>query len=131
MTSVPWSNWTSCVHVVEKSTSCTNKQTGKPLSEYTSEYDAQVGADHAHSKWGKNLVPYKCCNCSMWHLAPPNRITPSRDCKFCCDSCGKTKQLYDTYESARKRASIIFKEKGVNLNSYECPYQPGWHLTKS
>lgn len=131
MSSMPWSNWTTCVHVVEKSISCTSKQTGQPLSEYTSEYDAQVAADHAQSKWGKELTPYMCCNCSMWHLAPPSRITPSKVCEYCCDSCGKSKQLYDTHDSAQKRAFIIQKEKGVQLSSYRCPYQSGWHLTKA
>ena len=51
-----------------KSTTCFGKQTGRPLTEYDSEYDALDGADYANSKYGQNLVPYQCDTCGLWHL---------------------------------------------------------------
>ena len=48
----------------------------------------------------------------------------------CIDSQGQLKALYDSEESAQKEASVLSKQKNLNLSIYLCPYHAGWHLTK-
>ena len=113
-----------------KSTTCFNTRNGKPLSEYSSEVEAEGAAIYANSQYRKNLAPYRCDRCGQWHLSPQNRQTPSTSCNLCTDAFGHSKALYPTQETAKQRAKIIRKEKGVQLSVYQCPYNNGWHLTK-
>ncbi|MDA3925350.1 MAG: hypothetical protein PF904_11700 [Kiritimatiellae bacterium] len=113
-----------------KSTTCFNQRNGKPLSEYSSEVEAEGAAIYVNSQHRTNLAPYQCSRCGQWHLSPKNRQTPSRACNICTDTFGSAKELYETREAAQKRARIIRKEKGVKLSVYQCPYNNGWHLTK-
>lgn len=48
----------------------------------------------------------------------------------CTDSQGQPKALYDSEESAQKEATILSKQKNLNLSIYPCPHHAGWHLTK-
>ena len=113
-----------------KSATCVGKQTGRPLTEYDSEYDAQDGADYANSKFGQNLVPYQCDKCGQWHLSPMNRQTPSQKCSYCTGIDGKAKDSYQSRQDAQRRADILRKEQGVTVKVYECGYGSGWHLTR-
>jgi hypothetical protein len=114
-----------------KSASCKSARTGAPLTEYDSEYEAQEGANYANSVYGNNLIPYQCDKCGLWHLSPKNRQTPSTTCRSCIDSNGYPKDLYRMEGDAERRAEIIYKEQGIRLKIYKCPYNNGWHLTKS
>ncbi len=113
-----------------KSLTCMNRRTGKPLTEYDSEYEAIDAAEYVNRTYRLNLVPYKCHKCGLWHLSPKNRQTPSKKCYNCLDAAGAPKDLYRTREIAERRAEILYYEKGVSLNIYKCPYANGWHLTK-
>jgi hypothetical protein len=83
-----------------KSTTCFSKNTGNPLTEYISEYDAEDGASYIKKTYGNNLSPYQCNCCGGWHLSPKNRQTPSVKCPECTDSNGYYKDLYESFESA-------------------------------
>jgi len=113
-----------------KSSTCTSKKTGKPLSVYTSEADAQESADYARSQYNSDMAPYKCRKCGQWHLSPKDRHTPSTKCRTCTGSDGKRKDLYSSETAAEKRAAILLKEQGVSLKVYKCLYSDGWHLAK-
>jgi len=113
------------IAMVTKSSTCKGKNGA--LSTYSSEYEAECGADQARV-YGKIFSPYQCIKCGFWHLSPKERQTPSRECT-CTDSRGRHKQLYETKEAAEIRAQIIENERGEKLNIYECPRQDGWHLT--
>ncbi|MDD2599973.1 MAG: hypothetical protein PHO37_12225 [Kiritimatiellae bacterium] len=114
-----------------KSTTCFSTRNNKPLSEYHSQVEAEGAAVFANSQYKLKLAPYHCERCGAWHLAPRNRQTPSTSCNICTDSTGHAKELYQTQKAAQQRAKIIRKEKGVQLVVYQCPYNNGWHLTKT
>ncbi|MFZ4580350.1 MAG: hypothetical protein ACOYOB_18355 [Myxococcota bacterium] len=113
-----------------KSPTCIGKATGKPLATYDSEGSAQQGADHARAAYRHEMTPYACRRCDGWHLAPTERHTPSSTCHDCSSADGTPKQAYVSEAAAVMRARILFKERGVSLEVYECPYGNGWHLTK-
>ena len=113
-----------------KSATCIGKQSGKPLTEYDSEQEAQEGANYANQKYGNQLTPYACDRCGMWHLAPRNRQTPSEKCRHCSGADGKPKDAYQSRKDAQRRADILYNEQGAVLKVYECEYGQGWHLTK-
>lgn len=113
------------------SLTCVGKVSGKPLKEFDSEQEASDAADYARSSYNNNLLPYRCGRCNKWHLSPAERQTPSEKCGFCVGSDGRPKDTYRTEEDARRRASIICKEKGLYLRPYPCECGSGWHLTKS
>ena len=106
-----------------KSKTCKGRD-GQFLSEYYSEGDALSAAEHLAQQHGVKLKPYRCSKCEMWHLSPPDRITPSKKCSEC------HKAAYKSKSDAERRADIIYREKGTSLRVYECPYGNGWHLTK-
>jgi hypothetical protein len=107
-----------------KSETCFSQSSGKPLSEYDSDWEAQLGADYALENFGNKVIPYECDVCQKWHLQPESRYTPSKDCFVC------SKKLYETKDGADKRARLLFEEQGKVLNVYACPHSDGWHLTK-
>ena len=113
-----------------KSTTCIGKVSGKPLTEYASEREAQEGADHVRAKYGRKLVPYQCDKCGMWHTAPENRRTPSSKCPVCTGANGKAKDSYRNAKEAQLRADILRREQGAELRIYECEHGHGWHLTR-
>lgn len=110
---------------------CTSTSTGNPLKTYTCYDNAQQAADYAMKTYKNAMVPYQCDRCHYWHLCPEERHTPSKICRYCISSDGKRKQLYHTYEGAKKRAGCFLRENRLRLYVYECPHQHGWHLTKS
>lgn len=112
-----------------KSTTCTGRISGQPLTEYDTEADAHQGADHVRYSYGQDLVPYHCPCCGKFHLAPADRHTPNTTCGYCRDSSGRAKQAYRSERDADRRAEILAAEKGVYLRVYECPSGEGWHLT--
>ena len=114
-----------------KSTTCFSKRTGKALTEYLNQNEAEEGAAYANITYGNKLSPYQCKNCNRWHLSPKDRQTPSIKCPECTDTYGYFKDLYESFEGAMKRASILYEERGISLEVYECPSYDGWHLTKS
>lgn len=112
-----------------KSDTCIGKVSGEPLSVYESKYEADEAAEYANTQYDNNLSPYQCTKCGEWHLAPQNRHTPNSKCHDCKDSNGNLKALYETRETAQRRADILAEERNVNLSVYPCPYNAGWHLT--
>lgn len=116
-----------------KSTMCMSTQSGKPLSEYHSEYEAQDGAEYAESKHNLKLHPYQCETCGLWHLSPRIRNKSNSDSTgscSCTDRHGYSKELYNLKETAKDIASSLSKEKKFRLRVYQCPHGHGWHLTK-
>jgi hypothetical protein len=116
--------------MAHKSKTCFKKD-GEPLSAYQSRIEAEDGAFFVRFNYGTDLIPYQCPTCSKWHLSPPARQTPSKECSYCIDSNGKKKELYESEESAHKRAEIIKIDRGTVLRVYKCPHNEGWHLTKN
>ena len=45
----------------------------------------------------------------------------------CKDSNGENKYLYTSH----KEIEYLLAGKNISLYSYPCPYEKGWHLTKS
>jgi len=113
-----------------KSSTCFGKKSKKPLTEYWSEGDAREAAAEQRSRYGGDLMPYRCSRCDAWHLAPKGRHTPSTPCRQCTGSEGEPKMTYRSEKEAERRAGILLKEKGVRLRVYLCPGGGGWHLTK-
>ena len=113
-----------------KSATCIGKTSGKPLTEYLSKGEAQEGADHAGSRYGRRLVPYQCGRCGLWHLAPENRQTPSTSCPVCTGANGTAKDSYRNRQEAQRRADILHQEQGAALCVYACEHGYGWHLTR-
>ena len=113
-----------------KSQTCIGKSSGKPLSEYDSQREAQEGADHARSAYGRKMSPYQCDTCGQWHLGAENRQTPSTKCPVCTGTDGKPKETYRNESEAQRRADILRKEQGAELRVYSCEKGHGWHLTK-
>ena len=114
-----------------KSSTCTGRCSGKPLTEYDTEADALRGADHAQREHGSALMPYRCGRCSRWHLSPASRHTPCWRCHWCVGRDGRPKMAYADQEAAERRAKLLFEEQGVELRVYPCEAGDGWHLTKS
>lgn len=113
-----------------KSSSCYGKETKQPLSVYQSEFLATEACQHIERTHHKQLTPYQCNTCGLWHLSPITRQTPSHKCQDCNDSHGNAKASYQSRSEAGLRADIIYKEEGVLLRVYPCPFGDGWHLTK-
>lgn len=113
-----------------KSETCFSSHDKKPLSFFISKEEALDSAKYAKKRYGSRLFPYQCDKCNLWHLSPKNRDTKSEDCGQCRDRNGRLKQLYVSKYQAQKRADILFKENGILLDVYSCPYQNGFHLTK-
>jgi endogenous inhibitor of DNA gyrase (YacG/DUF329 family) len=101
---------------------------GRPVKEYLTLADAQSAADYVKTRHKNNMIPYQCARCGRWHLSPASRHTPSQTCA-CIDHNGKAKESYQTEADAKKRAAIIYREKGVSLSVYPCPLGNGYHLT--
>jgi len=45
----------------------------------------------------------------------------------CKDALGESKYLY----TSQKEIDYILSSKNISLHVYPCPYEKGWHLTKS
>ncbi|MCF6244094.1 MAG: hypothetical protein L3J43_03585 [Sulfurovum sp.] len=45
---------------------------------------------------------------------------------ICQDSNGEFKYLYKT----KDELAYMLASKSINLKSYPCPYEKGWHITK-
>lgn len=119
-----------CREVYMKSETCIGKVTGKPLSEYYGEEDAQEAAEYSRDTYDNDLMPYKCSDCACWHLSPKGRQTPSHKCQDCTSGNGIPKDTYKTKKVAIIRSNILFDEQGIDLKVYKCKYGDGWHLTK-
>ena len=113
-----------------KSDTCFGKQSGEPLTVYFSLIDAEVNAEHLKFVHDKEMVPYECPRCGNWHLSPAERQTPSTSCPVCTGGDGRSKESYQTEQQALRRAEILYDERGISLQVYECEYGHGWHLTK-
>jgi len=113
-----------------KSNTCFKKN-GEPLSVYSTWEEAERAAKYVKTNFGLEVVPYGCKKCKKYHHSPKDRHTPSRTCDYCTDSHGEYKELYESYEAAERRRRIIYEEKGIWLNIYECKYYlGGYHFTK-
>ena len=57
-----------------------------------------------------------------------SEIKENREKTFCSckDSNGEAKYLY----SSQKEIEYLLASKHISLQSYPCPYEKGWHLTK-
>lgn len=96
---------------------------GKTIKEYDTKFEADQAAMYVARTYHNRVVPYHCDICGKWHLAPNDRVTPSRYCDIC------NKQLYESETAAIKRAQIIQRERGVKLKVYACRSGDGFHLT--
>lgn len=114
-----------------KSDTCFGKVSGKPLTEFFTEQDAQNTAEYSKIHYENILAPYDCKKCDFWHLSPTARQTPSTKCQYCTAGDGEYKNSYKTKGDAHKRANILYFEQGHLLDVYKCRYGNGWHLTKS
>lgn len=112
---------------MKDSTSCRGRN-GKPLKSFETEEEALEQVIYVKATHGNEVKAYKCNICNEWHLAPKDRVTPSKKSE-CLDSKGKFKQLYPTEESAKRRAEILLEEQGKKLYVYRCLYCNGYHLT--
>ena len=45
----------------------------------------------------------------------------------CKDSSGESKYLY----TSKKELEYMLSSNAENLHAYHCPYEKGWHLTKT
>ena len=45
----------------------------------------------------------------------------------CKDAQGEVKYLY----ASQEELSYLLSKKDIKLSAYPCPYEKGWHLTKS
>lgn len=113
-----------------KSETCLGKVSGKPLSFYYTEFEAQSAAEYSKNVYDNELAPYKCQRCNYWHLSPKCRMTPSQKCSKCTSATNEYKNSYLTSKEAKIRASIIYEEQGIALDVYKCRHGNGWHLTK-
>lgn len=113
-----------------KSETCFGKISGKPLSQYFTEIDAEGAAQYSKDNFSNDSLPYECNKCHFWHLSPKSRVTPSKKCDSCTAGDGASKDTYRTKNEAKARADIIYNEKGIDLKVYSCKYGDGWHLTK-
>lgn len=114
-----------------KSETCFSSDDKKPLSFFTSESEAKKAAKYANKCYGRNLLPYLCAKCNLWHLSPKSSHSKSEECSHCADREGRLKLLYVSKHKAQKTADILFKDNGILLNVYSCPHQNGFHLTKA
>jgi DNA-directed RNA polymerase subunit RPC12/RpoP len=112
----------------KNSGNCLNPNNNKPRKSYISEAHALGDAVREFNSDAQSA--YKCDYCGGWHLISSSRNTPSINCEYCTDEKGENKKLYTTKEAAQKRADLIYKERDIFLNVYECPHSNGWHLTK-
>ena len=113
----------------QRSERCFGKASGTPLTEYTSQSEAEQGAAYARMRYGTRLVPYACKACGQWHLSPEDRVTPSTYCRTCCNADGTAKKAYLTRAAAERRAAIVLQEHWIKLDVYPCESGHGWHLT--
>lgn len=114
-----------------KSETCFGKVSGQPLTQYVDEEEALSGVEYAKSHYDNDLSPYHCDKCGFWHLSPKSRQTPSHKCHYCTSRDGVQKDSYRSKREANLRADIIYREKGILLDVYQCQFSAGWHLTKS
>ncbi|MCH5293560.1 MAG: hypothetical protein J1E07_07510 [Treponema sp.] len=113
-----------------KSITCFSKS-GNPLSVFMTEREAQGSADYERGQ-GRNLYPYQCKKCGLWHLAPEeSRVDFRENACSCTDSRGNGKRLYATREDAEKAMETSEEARNVSLSVYPCPDGGGWHLTHS
>ena len=111
-----------------KSTTCLTVR-GEPCSTYYSEAEALEGAKYVKLEHGTDMSPYQCSKCGDWHLKHAGHLGK---CSFCKDANGNPKELYATYEAAKRAASFaIEKGDAVYLEVYKCPCSNGYHLTHS
>lgn len=108
----------------KKSMTCTSSRTGKPLTEYASEREAERAASRYD-----HMTSYLCARCQKWHLSPVSHHTPCTTCEVCTDRHGKPKQSYVTRDAAERRALLIRVKRDVQLTVYRCRWSEGWHLT--
>ncbi|MCQ2591858.1 MAG: hypothetical protein MJ188_03660 [Treponema sp.] len=109
---------------------CVNKNTGKPLSAYTTEKEAKESAKYSKKEYKLDLYPYKCENCGKYHLAPKSsKIDVQKNACSCTDSNGKPKALYKTKKDAEKQLKNSEAEQSVKLYIFKCPEKKGFHLT--
>lgn len=106
-----------------KSTTCSGRISGNPLTEYDTEELAEAGAEYANGRYGSDMVPYECSNCDKWHLSPRSRQTRAESSVWgcqCTDAQGNPKQAYASRSDAERRAQILNDECGVSLSVYAC-----------
>jgi hypothetical protein len=60
-------------------------------------------------------------------LTPYTSHTTQKVTCTCKDAQGEVKYLY----ASEKELSYLLSKKNIKLSAYPCPYEKGWHLTKS
>ena len=114
---------------MSKSTTCYSKE-GNPLTEFRTLEDAQQCASYEKKVRNKDLIPYKCSKCYLYHLAPADSVVDVRKAVCSCqDSHGRSKDLYMTYDDALKVKQLRESRGSEELFIYECPECFGFHLS--
>lgn len=99
-----------------KSDTCFGKS-GNPLSVFETELEAQGSADYERGQ-GRNLYPYQCKKCGLWHLAPEeSRVDFRENACSCTDSRGDGKHLYATREDAKKAMETSEEARDVRVRA--------------
>jgi len=61
------------------------------------------------------------------HTSSPSSTNEQRITCTCKDAQGDFKYLY----ISEKELTYLLSKKDIKLYAYPCPYEKGWHLTKS
>jgi len=102
----------------DEATVC-RKPDGSLRDTYLTEKEAKAQASISLLMHRNRLNIYRCTKCEGWHLCSGDR----KPCSLC------KKMSYESEYSAKKQASVIFKNRGVTLTTYCCPHGQGIHLT--
>ena len=110
------------------SSTCYGKISGKPLTQYDCYYKAMCAAAYVSEEHGKEMDPYQCEQCGLWHLSPIDRnVSHSSSCYG--KISGKALTQYDCYYKAMCAAAYVSEEHGKEMVSYKCERCQLWHLT--
>jgi len=103
-----------------KSRTCFNIK-GEPLTEYSSEYKAEEGANYAKRQYGRILYPYQCSKCGEWHLSPVKKGQ-------CLNRKGEPLIEYESRDDAEEGIIYARENYESNLVPYFCKDCGKWHL---
>ena len=103
--------------------------TGKPLMSHYTQAHANEEVARVATFHKKLMHCYQCERCRHWHLAPGSAYEQPRECGTCQGRDGLFKHLYETESDAEQAICRLETTRYVRLRVYECPYEPGFHLT--
>lgn len=107
------------------------------MTEYDTEDEAHDGADYVMQRYGNEMSPYECSQCSYWHLAPYSNNTHSggydypRESQRCYGKISGKVLLkeYDSEQAAMDGAAYVQEKYGKQMVPYDCEDCYYWHLS--